>query len=124
MSDSYLTWLVPNYRVRTIIDIGAHTGDYGSYLRDLFGAETVHAFEPNPQHSSALQAKGFNVHAVALGNVDLEGAEFKISRYDAASSLRDLTPICLDEYPQVEYSESIMVPYCSRLGRLRLAPEN
>jgi FkbM family methyltransferase len=110
MSDSYLTWLVPNYRVRTMIDIGAHAGEYGAYLRDLFGAETVHAFEPNPEHSSALQARGFNVHAVALGNINLDGVEFKISRYDAASSLRDLTPICLDEYPQVEYSESITVP--------------
>lgn len=110
MSDSDLTWLVPHCHVRTIIDIGAHTGEYGAYLRNIFGAETVHAIEPNPQHSSALQAKGFKVHAVALGNANLEEAEFKVSRYDAASSLRDLTPKCLEEYPQVEYCESISVP--------------
>lgn len=109
MSDSELTWLVSDYRVHTIIDIGAHTGEYGTFLRDLFGAKMVYAIEPNPKHSSKLYAKGFNVHTVALGNVNLEEAEFKLSLYDAASSLRDITPKCLNEYPQVQYSGSIIV---------------
>lgn len=110
MSDSDLSWIVPHCHVRTIIDIGAHSGEYGAYLRKLFGAETVHAIEPNPQHTQTLQAKGFKVHAVALGDANLEEAEFNVSKYDAASSLRELTTKCLDEYPQVEYGKTISVP--------------
>lgn len=110
MNNSDLTWLAAHCHIRMIIDIGAHAGEYGAYLRGLFGAETVHAVEPNPQHAQNLQARGFKVHTVALGNVNLEAAEFKVSSYDAASSLRAFTARCLDEYPQVEGSTTIMVP--------------
>ncbi len=110
MSNADLTWLVSRYCIKTIVDVGAHTGEYGAYLQKLFGAEVVHAIEPNPKHVEELHERGFNVHAVALGNSNLVQAEFKVNQYDAASSLRDLTKICLDEYPQVEYLSSILIP--------------
>jgi FkbM family methyltransferase len=110
LSSSDLTYLTKLYRIRTIVDIGANSGDYGEYLRDLFNAETVHSFEPNPKYSEMLQARGFDVHAVALGEVNLEQAEFRLNHFDAASSLHDITLQCIEEFPQTKYCNSIMVP--------------
>lgn len=94
-----LSWLTATYRPDVLIDIGASDGAYGSFLQKQFGARVVHAFEPMPQHASALEQRGFVLHPVALA--DRPGmVEFYVNGYAPASSLLPLTKLCMEAYPQ------------------------
>lgn len=105
-----LVWLSAQVQIESIIDIGANDGSYGEFLARLFGAKTVHAIEPNPEHSDILRRRGFMVHACAVGNGSSELMGFNVSASDGASSLRPLTDDCLAEYPEVRVVKRIQVP--------------
>jgi FkbM family methyltransferase len=46
--------LTAGSEVRTILDVGAHTGDTAALYAELFPRATVHCFEPAPASSAAL----------------------------------------------------------------------
>ena len=91
-----LSWLKHPYPA--LIDIGANDGAFAAHLCKTFAIDIVHAFEPLARHSEALHARGYNVHQLALSDVDRE-AQFVVTEYDPASSLRQPTQQCLDEFP-------------------------
>lgn len=103
-----LSWLKARHDFRTLVDIGANDGSYGTFLRGFFEIENVHAFEPLPVHSEGLRAKGFRTYQMALGDSAGEAA-FTVNAYDAASSLLPLTTACKEEWPNVREERTIRV---------------
>jgi FkbM family methyltransferase len=114
-----LTWLPRHFNVKTIIDIGAHNGEYAEFLKNLFGAATVHAIEPQPEYAGRLKQRGFVVHGTALGNTSGIEAEFNVCHADPASSLLNATDRLIEEYPQAVPCKRIVVPVM-RLDDLEL----
>jgi FkbM family methyltransferase len=103
-----LAFLKRGRRFRTLVDIGANDGAYGAHLREFFAIERVFAFEPLPAHAAGLSARGFEVHPVALAAAPGR-APFIVNRYDAASSLRRLTPATASEWPEAAEATTIEV---------------
>lgn len=104
-----IDWLARKRRVTALIDIGANSGEFATFLSQLFSVSLVHAIEPLPRHAASLKARNFTVHSIALS--DREGTQtFHISAADSASSLLPLTPACLSEFPQVAVTDTIVVP--------------
>jgi FkbM family methyltransferase len=109
MKVSDLTWIPKLFKIRTIIDIGAHNGEYAQFLKELFRAKIVHAIEPQKEYTSQLRQRGFVVYPVALGNVSGIQADFNKSVADAASSLHSATDRLIKEYPQSATCKSTSV---------------
>jgi FkbM family methyltransferase len=69
----------------TVLDVGAHVGEYASYVRELSSTARVWSFEPHPgsfkQLSAAASKAGFE--AVHMGLSDHAG---KMQLYDHAAS--------------------------------------
>ena len=104
-----LRWIANGRRFRTLIDIGANSGEYGAFLAEKFEIENVIAFEPQSKHALILAARGFEVHSMALGDSN-RPLMFHISRYDPASSALPITAKCLSEWPQTAEETQVEVP--------------
>lgn len=103
-----LSWLKCRHRFRTLIDVGANSGEFGQHLATVLGIEKVISFEPLPSHANELRARGFTVHSVALGDSDGKIA-FHENHYSGASSALRLTERCITEFPQVAQWQDIRV---------------
>lgn len=102
-------WLARDYEFKTLIDIGANDGAYAEYLARRFGIERVIAIEPLPKHAPTLRARGFEVHALALGDEDREITFYSHAR-DPVSSALPISTLCMAEFPDTAERTSIQVP--------------
>jgi len=62
-----------DYRIKTVLDIGANRGEYARWCAETFSDVVIHAFEPLKSCQSQLDEKSeqypnIKVHTVALGN--------------------------------------------------------
>lgn len=119
-------WIKATANIRTVIDIGANSGEYSEHLGSFFEAEAIHAFEPLPSCQPQLLAlrqrlPNLTVHQLALSDSDGE-AEFFSNEYAPASSLLAVTDLQRDVFPQTERANVTKV----RLARLDdvLPPES
>lgn len=109
-----LDWIAAQARIRTIVDIGASDGEYGAYLRDFFGAATIHAFEPLAESFAKLadlkaRIPGLIVYPVALS--DRAGrATFFENEFAPASSLLRVSDDARRAFPETEGESSVTVP--------------
>lgn len=102
-------WLAHDYEFKTLIDIGANDGAYAEYLARRFKIDRVIAFEPLPKHASTLGARGFELHALALGDEDREITFYSHARDPVSSALR-ISALCTAEFPDTAACTSIQVP--------------
>jgi FkbM family methyltransferase len=77
--------------IRTVIDIGAHTGEFSSAIRAILPGVRVYAFEPLPDCFAKLTAKfkkdgGYRAFQTALGAQDGK-VEFRRSSFSKSSSV-------------------------------------
>ena len=64
--------IVETHRIDLVLDVGANTGQFGAYLRELGYAGTIHSFEPVEATFQALQRRtsgdaNWSCHRMALG---------------------------------------------------------
>lgn len=99
---------IPLRRGDTLIDVGAHVGDFTDCALAYQPWLAVHAFEPIPEAFQALVQRlgaypGFRGNQVALGRVPGQ-RRFHVSRYAGASSFFDLGQELLDGVHGLDYS--------------------
>lgn len=107
-------WIRQSQQIRTIIDIGANTGDFAAFLFSYFKPQALFAVEPLPSCLPALQekaagVKNFHIFNVALS--DHEGQEhFYENSYAPSSSLLRVSNISQREFPQTTGETPTVVP--------------
>ena len=122
-----------NYAVRTIIDVGANTGQFAQKIATVFPEARIYSFEPLPEAFAELrkwaeQQPGGKVTAfnVALGEQEGEATMFK-HQVSGDSSLLRATEVFARTFYQPEV-ETVSVPLTSldnwvRKQVLSLGPE-
>jgi FkbM family methyltransferase len=92
--------------VKTIIDVGANTGQFAKRISRVCPAATIYCFEPLPAPFRELQAWANNspnraIHAIqmALGEEEAEAEMFVHSNHDTSSSLLATTAKTTEIYP-------------------------
>ena len=95
--------------IKTIIDIGANTGDYAKEMRKLFPQSTIYSFEPLSSCFEALNLtmandKNFKSYNTALGNEKGTTAINK-SSFHPSSSILTMSDIHKHLYPKSKDSQ-------------------
>jgi FkbM family methyltransferase len=110
-------WL-KNSGIRTVIDVGAHTGEFSSAIRAVLPHAHVYAFEPLPECFDQLTKKlGHNgsVHVFQTALGDTTGqVEFWRSSFSKSSSLLRMSSLHQSAFPWSASNRPMTV----RLGRL------
>jgi len=109
----YRAWL-EQWGIRTILDVGAHVGEFASAARVAFPEAMIYSFEPSPRAFQRLQQRMRNHHGwkgfpIALG--DFSGqAMLKESAYSASSSLLPMSETHTREFPWTQQQGEIPIP--------------
>ena len=106
-------WLL-DAKVRTVLDIGANTGQFSRTINALLPEATVYAFEPQADCFTALEASfagDSRLRAVrtAIGDEDGE-ITFYRNAFSQSSSALQLTDLHKEAFPWARESEAITVP--------------
>ncbi len=99
--------------VRTVIDIGAHTGGWARTVHHLLPQAMIYSFEPISSSFAELQKrmkgvashKGFNI---ALGNESGE-IDFNLNEFAAASSLLHVSKCGRTTFPEMSETRCVRV---------------
>ena len=80
------------HRIGTVLDVGAHTGEYATLLRGIGYEGSIVSYEPVPETFERLAAasvadEGWTAHRLALGDRD-GSATIHVARSSDFSSLR------------------------------------
>jgi len=125
--DDYLKLTQPWLRtlaVRTVLDIGANTGQFAALAQAAFPEAQIYSFEPLPECFQRLQANLANAGRFRAFNVGL-GREagtltFQRNAFTASSSFRRMTDTHKREFPLTKQTTDVRV----RVERLDdLAPQ-
>ncbi|NCY20365.1 FkbM family methyltransferase [bacterium] len=99
-------WLRQAGGIRTIVDIGAHTGEFAQFLADYFRPERFLALEPLPDCLPALRARAKTIRNLEVlpfaAGLKPGPATIHKNPYPPASSLLPLTEISRREFPQTD----------------------
>ena len=112
---SHLSKLIEMYDVGLVIDVGAHRGEYGHYLRELGYGGAIYSFEPvmenfNRLSSLAAGDERWHVCRSALGEAEGE-SELHIASGTVLSSFKSPSAWGRDEYGAgIETVRSEIVP--------------
>lgn len=106
-------WLRQECAIRTIVDIGAHSGEFAQFLSDYFRPERFYALEPLPDCLPLLRARSgairnLEVLPYAAGERN-EKALLRQNPYAPASSLLPITQISKREFPQTDGPEKTLM---------------
>lgn len=97
-------WLKADFDFKTLVDLGANTGEFGEFIATYLGIDSVHAFEPLPACRSELEerAKKFpNFEIYPVGLSDRNGEEEIIQNAQlSTSSFLPLADRHKIEFPQ------------------------
>jgi FkbM family methyltransferase len=102
------------YRIDTVIDVGANTGQYGQRLRDAGYPRRIVSFEPLPDAFRQLSERAsvdslWDCEQVALGDGDGD-ALLHVSRNSVCSSLLPTEKRLLRAEPRSVHTDSTAVP--------------
>lgn len=105
------------FSFRTVLDIGANTGQFARKARRLFPGATIHSFEPLPDAFYALSEfsrKTSNVvaHRLALGEQDGH-AEMYRNEFSPSSSFLPISPLHTAAFPGTSRTRPVRVPITS-----------
>jgi FkbM family methyltransferase len=113
MASDIWQWIRDTQGIKTVIDVGAHDGEFAQFLSTYLGAEATYAFEPQWQCAEFLarrakQLPNFHVFNVALS--DHFGQEsLYVNSYAPASSLLRVTEVSRREFPQTSRETPTLV---------------
>ncbi len=114
-------WLRSTQKIRTVIDLGAHTGEYSEFLSSFFRAEATYAFEPLPECVAAIEAKSHKITNLKIFNCALSDQAgrmtFYRNSYGPSSSLLRVAEIHKREFPETR-QETPLTVNVSRLDDL------
>ena len=94
---------VASLDITTVIDVGAHTGEFARMIKTILPRAAIFSFEPLKAEFASLQQQmkdgaGFVAFNCALGDRD-ETVEIFRSSYAQSSSLRQMTQLHKDAFP-------------------------
>lgn len=100
--------------LRTIVDVGAHRGQFATFARERFPAASIVCLEPLPgprrQLTAVLNGGGrVRVLDVAASNRTEERVEMHVSRLDDSSSLQPIGERQVAAFPGTEEAGSTLV---------------
>jgi FkbM family methyltransferase len=100
--------------IRTVLDIGANTGQFALTVHRLLPEATIHSFEPLADcHARLVErldaAPRFHAHAVALGDADGE-VEFQRNDFTQSSSVLPMAPLHKEALRWTGHSTTVTVP--------------
>lgn len=92
------------FKIKTIIDIGANTGEYTRNIRSYFPEAQIYAFEPltdcfNQLNTKMLEDKKFKAWNIALGN-ESGFISIKRSSFHPSSSILEMEELHKNLYPK------------------------
>lgn len=101
------------YEYSTVIDVGAHHGQFALFARRRFPGARILSFEPLAQAVATLERTravvgDMIVLAAAVSSEDGE-APFVVSRATDSSSLREILPAYVDAFPGTEAASTCVV---------------
>ena len=105
---------------RTVLDIGAHQGEFLAVAAAAFPDARIHCFEPVPRSFAALQDKAREIggrvqcHPTALGQETGEVA-INVNVFTAASSTFDVSPLHKRAFPETAEEPSPRSVPCEQL---------
>jgi FkbM family methyltransferase len=114
-SPQYSLLGLKNLPVRTIIDVGANTGQFAKTIKGFFPEANIYCFEPIPVVFQELskwtknknnRAKAFNL---ALGDSEKEIDFFHHQEHSPSSSILKTTNVCESIYPYTKKQQPIIV---------------
>ncbi len=114
-SSKYSLLGLKNFSIRTIIDVGANTGQFAKMISDFFPEANIYSFEPLLAPFKELKSwadsqngrvKVFNI---AVGDKEGEIEVFNHLDHSASSSILKTTNICEKLYPFTEKQNTIKV---------------
>jgi len=105
--------LLKHFEIKTLLDVGANTGQFAYYTRKLGYANTIISFEPLSSAFSVLQkfAKtdpNWQIQNCAIGDTDGQ-IEINISANSQSSSILDMMPDHIESAPDSVYEGKEMV---------------
>lgn len=100
--------------LRTVVDVGAHKGQFATFARERFPAASIICLEPLPGPrevlTSVLNGNGrVRVHDLAASNRTEELVEMHVSRLDDSSSLQPIGARQVAAFPGTEEAGSTLV---------------
>jgi FkbM family methyltransferase len=101
-------------QLQTVIDVGAHKGEFSRAIRALLPAIRVYAFEPLEDRHNELRAKLqsaelFQAFCVALGDINGE-VSFRRNSFTKASSVLPMAEAHKRAFPWTDVSTTTSVP--------------
>ena len=104
-------WL-SNLEIKTIIDVGANTGQFAKKFSKILPKSKIYSFEPIKKCYEALvkNTEGLNVESfnLALGNMSGE-IEMNVSTFSPSSSILEMNKIHEDLYPHTKGSKNEVI---------------
>ena len=102
-----------DFGFRTVLDIGANTGQFARTARRLFPRATIHSFEPLPDAFYALsefskKTSNVFVHRVALGEEDGQPEMYR-NEFSPSSSFLPISSIHTTAFPGTGHTRSVRV---------------
>jgi FkbM family methyltransferase len=104
-----------NIPIRTVIDVGANTGQFARMIERVFPEAKIYSFEPLPEAYKELEKlskiKDGKVEAfnLALGDSDGEIEMFYHTEHSPFSSILKTTEVCERYYPFTKNKQTIKV---------------
>lgn len=121
-----------NLPIRTVVDVGANTGQFAAHINRIFPQAKIFCFEPLADAFAELQrwaepqAGQVQVFNLALGDEEGEALMFRHVEHSPSSSLLQTTEVCNQLYPQTQSQDSVTVKLTTldaALGDQLLQPE-
>lgn len=115
-------WLIEK-NIKTILDIGANTGQFSEVAFRLFPEAKIYAFEPVPKcyHdllSNFANNPNFQAFQIALGN-EKGKAKMNVNEFSLSSSILDLADLHKASYPfavSIENTEEVEINSLDRVA--------
>ena len=101
--------------IRTVIDVGANTGQFAQMISQFFPKATLHCFEPLPGPFSQLEEWSRSQHGrvmaynLAIGESDAEVEMYLHKNHTPSSSLLPTTKLIERYYPFTKEQSRVMV---------------
>lgn len=118
---SHRSWL-RSASLRTVIDVGAHTGEFSSGIRSVLPDVTIHAFEPQRDCHARLAkrfagSRNFHARCVALGSSEGR-VQFHRSSFSKSSSTLRMSALHRGAFPWTGEIEETSVEMATLDGQL------
>jgi len=103
-----------NFKVDTLLDVGANSGQYAGLIRELGYKGRIHSFEPTTNafkllRNKSKKDKNWHIHQLAIGSTAGE-IEINISENSFSSSILEIEKLHLKSAPRSRYIDKEIVP--------------